>query len=79
MKGLQQQSRALSHHGRGSRSCHLCDAATLPELAVLDHILVSNGEELHLNPALDYKKLMDLLGKLYLDVLSKFSNIFVTY
>ena len=79
VKGLRQLSRALSHHGRGSCPCHLCDATTLPELAVLDHILVSNGEEFHLDPALDYKKLMDLLGKLHLDVLSKFSNIFITY
>ena len=78
MKGLQLLSRALSHHGRGNHLCHLCDATPLPELSVLDHILVSHWEELHLDPELDYKKLMNLLEKLYLDVLSKFSNIFIT-
>ena len=76
MKGLQLLSRALSHHGKGNHPCHLCDAAPLPELSVLDHILVSYWEELHLDPELDYKKLMNLLQKLHLDVLS---NIFITF
>ena len=73
VKGLQLLSRALSHHRRGNHPCHLCDIAPPPELSVLDHILIS-----HLNLELDYKKLMNLLEKLHLDVLSKFSNIFIT-
>ena len=79
VKGVQLLNRALNHHGRGSHRCHLCDAAPPPELLVLDHILVSYWEDLHLDPGLDYKKLMNLLEKLHLDVLSKFSNIFFTF
>ena len=53
VKGLQQLSRALCHHGRGNHPCHLCNAAPLPELSMLDHILVSHWEELHLDSKLD--------------------------
>ena len=53
VKGLQLLSRALSHHGKDNHPCHLCEAAPLPELSVLDHILVSHWEELHLDPELD--------------------------
>ena len=59
-------NRALSDRGRGNHPCHLCDTASLPELSVLDHILVSYWEELNLDPELDYKKLMNLLEKLSL-------------
>ena len=79
VKGLQLLNRALSHCEKGNHPCHLCDAAPLPELSVLDHILVSQWEELHLDPELDYESLMNLLDKLHLDVLSKFSNIFITF
>ena len=76
MKGLQLLNRALCHLKRGNHPYNLCDTAPPPELSVLDHILVSHWEELHLDPELDYKKLMNLLEKLHLGVLSKFSNIY---
>ena len=77
VKGLQLLNRALSHHGKGNHHpCHLCNTAPLLEVSVLDHILVSHWDELHLDPELDYKKLMNLLEKLHLDVLS---NIFITF
>ena len=42
--GLQLLSRIMSHHGRGSRPCLLCDTAPLPSSA-LDHSpILSNTE-----------------------------------
>ena len=75
VKSLQLLSRAMSHQWRGNHPCHLCDAASSPEVSVLDHILVSHREELHLDPVLDYEKLMCLLEELHLGVLSKFSKL----
>ena len=46
-KGLKNLSRVLSHHGRGSKSCPLCDW-TPEEENVFEHILLRHGEELGL-------------------------------
>ena len=51
VQGLKMLSRAMSHHGKGERPCHLCDADTenpLKEETLLDHILTSHHHELHL-------------------------------
>ena len=65
-KGLQMLSRIMSHHGRGSGPCQLCDTAPL-QSSVLDHILDLHGEELSLEPGLDWSKLLHLLeGMFYL-------------
>ena len=45
VRGLQMLSRAMSHHGRGSQPCQLCDTAPL-QSTVLDHILCHHGGEL---------------------------------
>ena len=76
VRGLQMLSRAMSHHGRGSRPCQLCDTAPL-QSTVLDHILCHHGGELHLEPGLDGNKLLSLLEQLHLDFLSKFKNLYV--
>ena len=44
-------SRAMSHHGKGERPCHLCESDkenSLKEETLLDHILTSHHHELHL-------------------------------
>ena len=79
VKGLQLLNRALCHLGRGNHPYNLCDTSPPLKVSVLEHILVSHWEELYLDPELDYKKLMNLLEKLHLGVLSKFSNTFITY
>lgn len=68
-------SRVMSHHhGRGNHPCHLCDNALLPEASVLEHILVTHGEQLHLDPGLDCTALLTMLDNLHvhLEVLSKY-------
>ena len=45
MKGLKNLSRVLSHHGRGSKPCPLCDW-TPEEENVFEHIILRHGEEL---------------------------------
>ncbi len=52
VRWLQNLSRAMSHHGRGSYPCRLCDVAPL-ESSVLDHTLNKHGGELSLEPGLD--------------------------
>ena len=46
-KGLKNLSRVLSHHGRGSKPCPLCDW-TPEEENVFEHIILRHGEELGL-------------------------------
>ncbi len=58
----------MSHHGRGSYPCQLCDVAPL-ESSVLDHTLNKHGGKLSLEPGLDSNMLLDLLEKLHLDSL----------
>ena len=53
VQDLKMLSRAMSHHGKGERLCHLCesDAENLLKeetLLLLDHILTSHHHELHL-------------------------------
>ena len=67
VKGLQQLSRALSHHTRGGHPCHLYDTAPLPELSVLDHILVSHGEDSSRSRA-GLQEVDELIRKTPLDV-----------
>ena len=79
--GLQMVSRAMSHHGRGNHPCHLCDDPTLLKDTVLDHILTTHHQELHLNNSNSFSSL-DLLGmleNLNVEILPKFKNIFHTW
>ena len=46
-KCLKNLSRVLSHHGRGSKPCPLCDW-TPEEENVFEHIILRHGEELGL-------------------------------
>ena len=57
VRGLQMLSRVMSHHGRGSRPCPLCDAAAL-QSSVLDHILEHHRGELFLEPELGMTALL---------------------
>ena len=75
--GLQIISRAMSHHGRGKHPCHLCEDHTLKEDSVLEHILVSHHQELHLlEPSLNSLDLLSMLSSFKLEILPKFKNIF---
>ena len=75
--GLQMISRAMSHHGRGKHPCHLCEDHTLKEDSVLEHILASHHQELHLpKPSLNSSHLLGMISSLKLEILPKFKNIF---
>ena len=78
VRGLQMLmlSRVMSHHGRGSRPCPRCDAATL-QSSVLDHILEHHKAELFLDSELDVDQLLTLLEQFHLNILGKFSNLYV--
>ena len=70
-------SRAMSHHGRGERPCHMCDATSLKDDSVLDHILNVHHQDLHLNPSVNSCELLDMFSNLKVDIiLPKFKNIF---
>ena len=71
VKGLQMLSRAMSHHGRGSHPCHLCDAGPLLEASLLKHILGTHWKQLHMDSVLDYKSLQNNLNNFHLDILAK--------
>ena len=76
VRGLQHLSRAMSHHGRGSHPCCLCDAAYL-DCPVLDHILDRHGVDLALDSDLDRNKLLDCLeGLEHLEFLNGFSRLY---
>ena len=70
VRGMQMLTRVMSHHGRGSRPCPLCDDATL-QSSVLDHILANHGGELFLEPELDTNQLLTLLEQLQLGFVAK--------
>ena len=74
VRGLQMLSRVMSHHGRGSRP--RCDAAAL-QSSVLDHILEHHKAELFLEPERDVGQLLTLLEQFHLNILQKFSNLYV--
>ena len=75
--GLKMVSRAMSHHGRGERPCHMCDATSLKDDSVLDHILNVHHQDLHLNPSVNSCELLDMFSNLKIDfILPKFKNIF---
>ena len=76
VRGLQMLSRVMSHHGRGSRPCPLCDAAAL-QSTVLDHILEHHRGELLLEPELDVNQLLTLLEQFHLNILGRFRNLYV--
>ena len=76
VRGLQMLSRVMSHHGRGSRPCPLCDAAAL-QSTVLDHILEHHRGELFLEPELDANQLLTLLEQFHLNILGRFRNLYV--
>ena len=79
VQGLKMLSRAMSHHGKGERPCHLCDTEnSLKEKTLLDHILTRHYHELHLEQEslLDSSRQMVMLSDLHLDILSKFKGIF---
>ena len=67
--GLEMVSRAMSHHGRGERLCHMCDATSLKEdsRSVLDHILNVHHQDLHLNPSVNSCELLDMFSNLNID------------
>ena len=76
VRGLQMLSRVMSHHGRGSQPSPRCDAAAL-QSSVLDHILEHHKAELFLEPELDVGQLLTLLEQFHLNILGKFSNLYV--
>ena len=76
VRGMQMLTRVMSHHGRGSRPCPLCDDATL-QSSVLDHILENHGGKLFLEPELDTNQLLTLLEQLHLGFVAKFRNLYV--
>ena len=46
LQGLQNLTKLMAHHGRGSKPCPLCDASTLP---LLDHVLNQHHNDLGLS------------------------------
>ena len=75
--GLQMLSRAMSHHGRGKHPCHLCEAETLTEDSVLEHVLASHHQELLLpDQPFGSSDLLEFIADFRLDILPKLKNIF---
>ncbi len=77
--GLQKLSRAMVHHGRGSRSCPLCDESELDADSVLEHITSHHREQLNLEEGCSVGLLMDRLNSLNISFLSKFRKLFNLY
>ena len=76
VRGMQMLTRVMSHHGRGSRPCPLCDDATL-QSSVLDHILENHRGELFLEPELDTNQLLTSSEQLHLGFVAKYRNLYV--
>ena len=75
VKGLQNLSRVMSHHGFGNHPCPLCDTAPLPT-SVLDHLLDCHSSSLFLGPTRSSDGLIELLEQLHLGVLCNFSKLY---
>ena len=75
VKGLQNLSRVMSHHGFGNHPCPLCDTAPLPT-SVLDHLLDCHSSSLFLSPTPSSDGLIELLEQLHLGVLCNFSKLY---
>ena len=52
LEGLQALSRLMSHHGRGSKPCTLCDNTNLT-VSVLSHVLLRHNDVLKVQPLPD--------------------------
>ena len=78
MSGLQMLSRALGHHGEGQCPCHLCNAGSLKETRLIDHILEKHWKEVHL-PEIAAADLVTMLSNSQIEVLPKFENNFNTH
>ena len=52
LEGLQALSRLMSHHGRGSKPCTLCDSTNLT-VSVLSHVLLRHNDVLKVQPLPD--------------------------
>ena len=76
IRGLQALSRLMSHHGRGCWPCPLC-AVNPVDGPILEHILSSHKDRLHLN--LDTEQVVEKLADLSLSFLARFKNLFYTY
>ena len=50
LKGLQNLTRLMAHHGRGSKPCPLCDAPTHP---LIEHVLTQHHSKLGLSSIFD--------------------------
>ena len=50
LKGLQNLTRLMAHHGRGSKLCPLCDAPTHP---LIEHVLTQHHSNLSLSSIFD--------------------------
>ena len=79
VQGLQMLSGAMSHHRRGKQPCHLCEAETLKEDTMLEHVFANHHEQLHLpNSSFNSSDLLGMISNLNLEILSKFKCLFHT-
>ena len=74
VRGLQNISRVLSAHGRGSKPCPRCEVEDL-DSSLLDHLVERHKEELRLGDV-DEKTVIENLKALNLNFLNKFSTLY---
>ena len=63
LEGLQALSRLMSHHGRGSKPCTLCDSTNLT-VSVLSHVLLRHSDVFKVQPLPDEDVVEWVLKKL---------------
>ena len=64
---------------RGKHPCHLCEAETLTEGTVFEHVLASHHQKLRLpEQPFGSSDLLEFIADFKLDVLPKFKSIFVS-
>ena len=68
----------MGYHGKRGNPCHLCDAGSLQETRLIDHILEKYWKELHLTEV-SAADLLTMLSKSQIEVLPKFKKIFNTH
>lgn len=75
LQGLKSLSRLMSHHGKGSKPCPLCEDAELP-WSVLSHALMKHWEVMGLPESSDEEWVLDRFRTLNLNFLSKFWGLY---
>ena len=71
LEGLQALSRLMSHHGRGSKPCTLCDITNLT-VSVLSHVLLRHNDVLKVQPLPDEDVVLKKLEGMDLSFLTNF-------